>query len=363
MFFFLVSSSCFSRGMTGETRVRTFAFPKEIYLESLGAVNQLNFDLGFVAESTGEIMLVMFRYFDADGRLLLQRRLVKHHIDNVARFMSVFDRENKVRCYDNHFLTGECVFVTHPYPEISADYDIHAVKCTAYASLSGKVSEVEWEVRVKRVDYDLDIQPPFKGRWIHFEGHDVYTHHRQIFSGMNSNFFGIDFMKVDEKGAFYSGSGAENKDFFCFGEPVYAPAAGVIESVVDRFDDNTAIGEVAVADPGYPGGNTVIIRHTDQLYSYLAHFKKGSIKVKALQKVKQGEFLGLSGNSGASSAPHIHFHLMSSPERNVLKTHGIPPVFRRFYRIIGNQKRLAENCGTYPGEILESCIPGGVEKD
>lgn len=41
----------------------------------------------------------------------------------------------------------------------------------------------------------------------------------------------------------------------------------------------------------------------------IAHFQKGSLKVKEGDQVKAGDLLGSVGNSGNSSEPHIHFHV------------------------------------------------------
>ena len=47
-------------------------------------------------------------------------------------------------------------------------------------------------------------------------------------------------------------------------------------------------------------------------FAVLAHFKPYSIRVKPGDKVRRGQFLGLCGNSGNSSEPHLHFHLQNS---------------------------------------------------
>jgi murein DD-endopeptidase MepM/ murein hydrolase activator NlpD len=49
-----------------------------------------------------------------------------------------------------------------------------------------------------------------------------------------------------------------------------------------------------------------------------AHFKQYSIKVKEGQKVKKGQLLGLCGNSGNSSEPHLHFNIQNSEDMNVV---------------------------------------------
>jgi murein DD-endopeptidase MepM/ murein hydrolase activator NlpD len=55
----------------------------------------------------------------------------------------------------------------------------------------------------------------------------------------------------------------------------------------------------------------VVIKTTKGEYVFFAHFKQHSIVVKQGQQVKTGELLGLCGNSGNSSEPHLHFHLQN----------------------------------------------------
>jgi murein DD-endopeptidase MepM/ murein hydrolase activator NlpD len=54
--------------------------------------------------------------------------------------------------------------------------------------------------------------------------------------------------------------------------------------------------------------------HGNGEYSHLVHLKKGSLRVKKGDKVKQGDVLALVGNSGLSNVPHLHYELVSGPE-------------------------------------------------
>lgn len=60
-------------------------------------------------------------------------------------------------------------------------------------------------------------------------------------------------------------------------------------------------------------GTYVVIRHANGLQSYYAHGTKGSIVVSAGDTVKKGQKIMLSGNSGNSSGPHLHFEVRKSP--------------------------------------------------
>ena len=77
------------------------------------------------------------------------------------------------------------------------------------------------------------------------------------------------------------------------GNPVYATGDGVVESVKFEFF-------------GY--GNSVVIDHGFGYKTRYAHLK--SIGVSEGMKVKRGECVGTSGNSGRSSGPHLHYEVL-----------------------------------------------------
>lgn len=60
-------------------------------------------------------------------------------------------------------------------------------------------------------------------------------------------------------------------------------------------------------------GTYVVIRHANGLQSYYAHGTKGSIVVSPGDTVKKGQKIMLSGNTGKSSGPHLHFEVRKSP--------------------------------------------------
>lgn len=61
---------------------------------------------------------------------------------------------------------------------------------------------------------------------------------------------------------------------------------------------------------------------------FLCHFQNGSIKVKAGDRVTRGQPLGLCGNSGNSSEPHLHIHLQTTPKFGAAK--GLPLQFEHY---------------------------------
>ena len=66
-------------------------------------------------------------------------------------------------------------------------------------------------------------------------------------------------------------------------------------------------GEVVIAKYSGSAGNYIAIRHGRQYMTTYMHLDK--ILVKPGQQVKQGEKIALSGNTGRSTGPHLHFEL------------------------------------------------------
>lgn len=107
----------------------------------------------------------------------------------------------------------------------------------------------------------------------------------------------------------YIGNGGTNNDYFAFNQDILSPQKGVIVDIQNSEKDNTP-GEMVQEKPL---GNYVVIRHTENEYTLIAHFKYKSIVVKPGDIIKKGQLLGNCGNSGNSTEPHIHFQLMDSP--------------------------------------------------
>ena len=146
---------------------------------------------------------------------------------------------------------------------------------------------------------------PFKGEWSVTWGGDTKEQNYHVESIAQKNAF--DILIKDEQGATHKGTGEFNEDYYAFGKELYAPCDGEVVLVVDGVKDNIP----GVLNPIYIPGNTVIIKTANGEFAFFAHFKQNSIVVKQGQKVSSGALLGLCGNSGNSSEPHLHFHLQN----------------------------------------------------
>lgn len=128
-------------------------------------------------------------------------------------------------------------------------------------------------------------------------------------------------------GTTHRGAGKINSDYWAWGQPVVAPAAGRVVAVRDGLADNRPGVETNTDDPG---GNHIVIDLGNGEYAVLAHFQKGSVRVRLGDSVSAGQAMGLTGNSGNSSEPHLHFHLQDTPKFDPGGPTGIPVQFDRY---------------------------------
>lgn len=151
---------------------------------------------------------------------------------------------------------------------------------------------------------------PFKDKWTVIWGGDTKDLNYHVESEAQKNAF--DIVVTNDKGSSFMTDGKKNEDYYAFGKELIAPCDGEIVLVVDGVKDNVP----GTLNPIYVPGNTVIIKTANNEFLFFAHFKQHSIVVKQGQKVKQGQLLGLCGNSGNSSEPHLHFHIQNVEDMN-----------------------------------------------
>jgi murein DD-endopeptidase MepM/ murein hydrolase activator NlpD len=67
-------------------------------------------------------------------------------------------------------------------------------------------------------------------------------------------------------------------------------------------------------EPWVVCGNHVIVRHRDRCHALHAHLRRGSVSVIAGQEIAAGHPIGEVGHTGNSTAPHLHFQLMTGED-------------------------------------------------
>lgn len=85
------------------------------------------------------------------------------------------------------------------------------------------------------------------------------------------------------------------------GTPIYAARGGVVVEV--KEDSNRRGTSKAFAKYG----NYIVIYHSDGTFASYVHLKKNGAEVSVGDRVKEGDFIGYSGNTGLTTGPHLHF--------------------------------------------------------
>ena len=149
----------------------------------------------------------------------------------------------------------------------------------------------------------------------------------------------------------YYGTGLPLGDFYAWGEPVYAPFTGRVEVASDGWPERSPVQYLAVRvtpaldslravlrgrrwDSGIAGNHVIVKKEGVDAYAFLAHLQKGSVLVEEGARVEAGELLARVGQSGRSSEPHLHFHLMDRAD--LQSARGLPCCFRHYEALEGD---------------------------
>ncbi len=180
------------------------------------------------------------------------------------------------------------------------------------------------------------IGPPLRGsNWLAANGPSNSSGHRRTIMSVDGTArvpqrFGIDWLQLSPDGRSFDGDPKDNKSYRAYGREALAVADGVVSAVKDGIPENVP-GPTSRAVPitlETVGGNHVIVNLGNEVYAFYAHLQPGSITVKVGDKVRRGQVLGLVGNSGNSTEPHLHFHV--SDANNPLGAEGLPYAMTQF---------------------------------
>jgi len=165
---------------------------------------------------------------------------------------------------------------------------------------------------------------PFEGRWLVARGGRSWrTSHSWHLIGQR---YAYDFIAVDGQGHRHRGPGRLKEDYLSYGQPVLAPADGVVAHVRDGVRDAVEVGTGWVDWRSRDfRGNFVVIRHAEAEYSLLAHLVPGSIALRVGDQVQRGQRVGSCGHSGHSTEPHLHFQVQD--RRNFFLAASLPVPF------------------------------------
>lgn len=167
------------------------------------------------------------------------------------------------------------------------------------------------------------ISPPLRGEWKFL---CPPGHHPNAF----------DFVQTDKtRKHYHTGyhlgwylSQVAAKNYWCWEQPVYSPVDGEVVRFADDWPDRESTSLFSTIHIWYQAtfrfrpqvvdgrldirpnaGNHVMIRAKEGFIVFLAHMKCGSLAVSEGERVQTGQFIGKVGNSGNSTAPHLHINL------------------------------------------------------
>jgi murein DD-endopeptidase MepM/ murein hydrolase activator NlpD len=182
------------------------------------------------------------------------------------------------------------------------------------------------------------------GEWLAGSGPSNTSDHRRALTAIDgrgyiAQRFAIDWQMVGSNGNTYHGDEHQNESFWGFGQPVHSVAAGEVIAILDSIPDNVPHTALPTATLRTIAGNFVMIRIGAHQYATYAHLRRGSIRVRVHQRLGRGDVIGLLGNSGQSTAPHLHFQVTDGP--SVLGSEGIPYVLGS-YTFLGPARDFEE---------------------
>jgi hypothetical protein len=200
--------------------------------------------------------------------------------------------------------------------------------------------------------------PVAPGIWYASEGCcSDFTHHRHGLTSVNGQLlvpqrFAIDWYRLDSQHRAWVGDPSKLSSYLAYRQPVLAAANATVVETQDGLPNNPDIPKPPTIPPiQNTVGNHLVLKLSPGVFLLYAHLQRGSLHVHLGQRVRRGQVLGLIGTSGNSTAPHLHFQLMTT--RTFFPTDSPPFVFDRF-RLLGQvtQRIWDDNLGLQPTGTL-----------
>lgn len=176
----------------------------------------------------------------------------------------------------------------------------------------------------------VEIGSPLRGdHWLAGNGPSNASVHRRALIPIDGHAaiaqrFAIDWVRLRDDGKTFAGDEKDNKNYYAYGSDALAVADGIVTEVKDGIPQNVP-GENSRAVPitlETVGGNHVILDIGGGRFAFYAHLQPGSLRVKLGDRVRRGQVVGLVGNSGNSTEPHLHFHIENG--NSPLGAEGLP---------------------------------------
>ncbi len=190
------------------------------------------------------------------------------------------------------------------------------------------------------------VMLPFRGAW-YAAGGGIDPAKNSEHASDKVQQYAYDFVIV-KNGSTHSGDGSRNEDYYDYSEPVLAPVSGTVVTLVDGVPQNRP-GQM---NSYFLTGNSVIIDDGLGEWALIAHLQPNRLQVKLGDKVTAGQVIGYCGNSGNSTEPHIHFHMMNALD--MAAAEGLPVTFQEFV-----QDGKPVKAGVAGGQVMLENAPAG----
>jgi len=177
---------------------------------------------------------------------------------------------------------------------------------------------------------DLTYRLPWeRGAWFVFWGGDTEVQNYHAVAPSQRHAYDI---LVWKDGATFAGDGSQNDHYWIWGQPLVAPIAGTVVEALNDQPDQVPGQPLSETDPGafttlHPAGNHIILQASDKEFVVIAHMQRGSVRVQKGDVLKPGDPIGLVGNSGNTSEPHLHIHVQNVADFSDPKAVSLPLVF------------------------------------
>ncbi len=192
------------------------------------------------------------------------------------------------------------------------------------------------EVAVLKDLTPVVVGSPMSGPgWMVMETTSPLTHHFRAQITLNGvtrvpQRYAQDWVYLDPAtGQAAAGNATLARNYYAWGKEILAVANGTVVDSSDGLPDaETIYAPLGVTIPT-AAGNYVILDLGNKKYACYAHMVNGSVRVKSGDTVREGQVLGLMGNSGNSDIPHLHFQVVTDTP-SFLGAEGYPHVYRSF---------------------------------
>ena len=206
------------------------------------------------------------------------------------------------------------------------------------------------------------LSPPLpEGIWLAGGGPSNVSPHRRALAALGGRTyiaqrFAVDWMLIGPNGDTHQVDATRNESYWGFDQPVLAVADGEVTEVVDSIPDHAPHvlpGAVTLANIA---GNHVILRIGAHRYVVYGHLEHGSVRVRPGERVRRGQTIAKLGDSGQTTAPHLHLHVADG--NSVLGAEGVPWVLRS-YEDLGSGNTFELNA--HPDIPRSLALPGESE--